>query len=139
MNLPNILTKNALGYISTADSNGPSGASIFYAFKDDEIIFMTHTDSLKARHVRANPQVCLTVVDAKNYEQIQLYGSATEKTSPSKEVDILLEVIEREGTKREEFYPYINVETQHGLAVFGITPNRYKLLVPGQGLKEIKL
>jgi len=51
-----------IGVLSTADAAGtPEGSPVWFEYTDGIVRVLVHRDSRKARNLRINPKVCLTV------------------------------------------------------------------------------
>ncbi len=77
--LEQLLTSPEIGVLCTVDGDGaPEGSPIWYIYEDGKILVHVGGNSKKARNVRANPQVSLTV-DTRTppYRGAVLHGKAS--------------------------------------------------------------
>lgn len=72
------LHKKHLGTLSSVDREGNVSGAVVYYFvdADHDIYILTKSDTHKAHNILANPQVALTVYDAKLRQTLQLHGMA---------------------------------------------------------------
>ena len=70
-----------MAVLSTVGAGGnPQATTIWYAFEDGDFWFYVSRDSRKARNVRRNPNVVLTIDEREwPYKQAVIYGAATEQ------------------------------------------------------------
>lgn len=73
------INRNKWGVITTLRSDGsPTSSVIFYARDGDELIFSTTSSRLKAKTVRREPRVSLTVLDeGAPFGYVTVEGTAT--------------------------------------------------------------
>ena len=73
-----LLREPQVGVLSTADAKGrPEGTPIWFDWDGEHVRVLVHRDSRKARNIRANPHVSLTV-DTRSapYRGVVLRGTA---------------------------------------------------------------
>lgn len=136
--LPDLIYSQPLGVLCTSDENcNPSGATLFYVVKDDKLYSVTHEDSLKVKHIRNNPNVCLVVSNTVDYQQAQLYATAKIVEKPQDYLPLIEDAIAEYSKKTNDFIPYMHITTE-GLApvVIELTPKRNKSYRPSEGLVE---
>jgi len=65
--------------VTTLRKDGsPTSSVVFYAVEGDELIFSTTADRLKARTLRHDPRIALTVLDeGQPYRFVSIEGTAT--------------------------------------------------------------
>ena len=73
------ITENRWAVVTSMRADGtPTNSVIFYAREGDELIFSTTNDRLKAKTIRKNPRVALTVLDeGAPFRFVTVEGKAT--------------------------------------------------------------
>lgn len=74
-----LLATPQIGVLATADTRGcPEGSPVWFEYSAGMVTILVHKDSRKARNIRANPRVSLTV-DTRTppYRGVVLRGTAT--------------------------------------------------------------
>ena len=74
----NFLNTHPVGVLSTAGTNGqPWGATVyFYSESDFRCFFVIRSETLKAKNIKQNQNVSLTVADSITQETLQMSGTA---------------------------------------------------------------
>ena len=74
-----LLTKAEIGVLSTADARSrPEGSPVWFEYAGGSLLVLVHRDSKKARNIRENPHVSLTVDTRRApYKGVVLRGTAT--------------------------------------------------------------
>jgi PPOX class probable F420-dependent enzyme len=77
-----LLREPVLAHIATIDAKGrPNLSPVWVDVEGDDVVFNTAEGRAKARHLRANPNVALSVVDPHDaYRVIALRGTVAEMT-----------------------------------------------------------
>lgn len=136
--LPSFIMTKSIACLCTCDKEGnPSGATIFYVVKDDKIYILTHEQSLKVKHIKANPKVCFVVVDEIDYHQVQLYAEATIVDNPGDYIPLIKKAIEAHSENTNEMIPYNDIKNEgNNPVVIQLMPKNSKRFRSGEGLTE---
>ncbi|MEP6870291.1 MAG: PPOX class F420-dependent oxidoreductase [Anaerolineaceae bacterium] len=97
------VTENRWAVVTSLRADGsPTNSVIFYAREGDELIFSTTESRLKAKTIRKNPNVAITVLDeGAPFRFVTVEGKATIQTE-----DIVPgHVAVNNAMRREEFSP----------------------------------
>jgi hypothetical protein len=135
------IDKRMFAVISCVNPRGePRSAGIVYVTNDRRLIIATATDSWKARHLRVNPQVAVTVTIAKHIPfmpwiqipaaTISFHGSTTVLSPDEANADVvhrLMGGLEDDPARRSETC-VIAITPASSLATYGV----------GVGLREMR-
>lgn len=138
MTLHKLVLSKSIGCLNTCDNNcNPSGATVFYTTHHDKLYKLTHEDSLKVKHIKSNPNVCMVIVDDTYYKQMQLYATAKISKDPGKYLPLIKNVMTSHAETSDSPIPYTEIKTE-GLApvVIELTPKHGKYFESGRGIVE---
>lgn len=127
-----------MGCLNTCDNNcSPSGATVFYATNNDKLYILTHEDSLKVKHIKSNPNVCMVIVDDTYYKQMQLYATAQISNDTGKYLPLIEQVMKQHSETSNSAIPYTEI-TNEGSApvIIELTPKHGKYFESGLGMTE---
>ena len=139
MKIPELILSNNIGVLSTCDEHcKPSAATLFYAVRGGKLYFFTHEDSVKIKHIHANPSVCLVVSDHTNYRQAQVYATAKIIEDPSELLKLLENVINKEEVIKSDYLiPYMYIESEGSApVVVEMEPKSIRLFQPETGITQ---
>jgi nitroimidazol reductase NimA-like FMN-containing flavoprotein (pyridoxamine 5'-phosphate oxidase superfamily) len=127
-----------MGCLNTCDNNcNPSGATVFYAVHNDKLYILTHEQSLKVKHIKANPNVCIVIVDDTYYKQMQLYATAKLVKDTGKHLPLIRQVMAEHSEKSDSAIPYTEITTEGTApAIIELTPKHGKYFESGVGIVE---
>lgn len=92
-----LMTGTRAGKLATASSSGAPGlAPLWFTVDGDDVVFSTGRDSLKGRHLAANPRAALTVdSDVFPYAYVTVRGPVTLTDDPDELLDWNTRLAER--------------------------------------------
>jgi len=92
-----LMTGTRAGKLATASSSGAPGlAPLWFTVDGDDVVFSTGRDSLKGRHLAANPRAALTVdSDVFPYAYVTVRGPVTMTDDPDELLDWNTRLAER--------------------------------------------
>jgi PPOX class probable F420-dependent enzyme len=75
---------NFVHFVSLLPDGSPAVAPVWAGLEGDRILICTDADSLKAKNVKRDPRVAISVVDFHNlYEEVQIRGRVVETRDDS--------------------------------------------------------
>lgn len=85
-NVRDLLSRPNFAHLATLMPDGsPNATPVWIGVRDDRILIGTGERSLKARNLRRDPRLALSVVDFHNpYEEVQIRGHVVEFRDDSK-------------------------------------------------------
>lgn len=115
------LKRNFIMSVAFSNENKPSSSILLYHVDDDfNFYFATHTDSYKAKVLKVNPKLSLSVWSATEM-LIQADGSV-EEVSDSEEKLRVIDKLAASAGKGADFWPPLFRIEGEGYSVFKITP-----------------
>ena len=71
------LQTHNVGVLSTIDRGGsPHGATVYYVIDQENVYFLTKSETTKAKNILAHPQVALTIFEEYTLQSLQICGLA---------------------------------------------------------------
>jgi len=138
--LPNIIREKSVGCLCTVDETGsPSGATVFYAIKNEKLYIISHKGSQKVKSIQQNHKVCLVVADDVEYKQAQLYAIAKIIDNPDMYMPLLEEVFSKHAKDNDTLVPYMYINDEGGPVMIELTPQKNVHFSTDGGLVEQKL
>lgn len=99
------LTKQPVGVLSTASSNGePWGSTVVFAVDEElNFYFMTRANTRKYENISANPQVAFTVTDPAGQKTVQAAG-IIEKVATDDIIDVVFQKLDKVKPRGSEHW-----------------------------------
>lgn len=122
------LTSHDIGVVSTVDGKGNvHGAVVYYVLgSDDEIFFVTKSETHKAQDILSYHQIALTIFDTQTMQTLQISGTAEIERDPKLSEEIYNRILRpRIAGKHAVVPPILHISAGDFVAVC-IKPQSYK-------------